>query len=243
MKTKLHKFTLASLSLLGLSGILLPTSLSLVACTSQPINEQDETVITSPETTKIPLTELQTQADQIDNLHDAYIFVNQVVSKYYTLAMLISDYQTFAKQTYDVDDIYAPEERNYQNGEDTTHMIIKMLPIIADDDQSVLFIYQTDAFQTVVTSDGLYHKITKHIQTYKIQVTPCLTILPETQTNTIGIQLSIMYVNNDITVTETTDDNPRQARYNHNQQNFNPPSLLLTMVAQQLKITFPLLNS
>ncbi len=97
MKKPLSKLGWSTLSIIGLGAITIPSSLSLIACTSSITGDQPDSKQTDKDTSAIisisqaTLTQLQNQANAINTIPEAISFLNQILAKYYSFEMLKND--------------------------------------------------------------------------------------------------------------------------------------------------------
>ncbi len=97
MKTSLKKWGLATLSVIGLSTIAIPTTIGLVSCTSaSSLSDFDSLQAWTTTQPTTPLTQsdivaLQNKANEITTVNDALDLINKTLTKHYSFEMFKKD--------------------------------------------------------------------------------------------------------------------------------------------------------
>ncbi len=120
MKSTWKRTRLIGLSLLGLGGIIAPSTLCLVGCSqpnpdeqSTPDNHDQLPNTPPPPVSTVPLTQLQAQANQITTINQALTFINQTLAQYYRFEMFQADLQHSLTYQYQIANLdYQYEEVN-----------------------------------------------------------------------------------------------------------------------------------
>ncbi len=162
MKNIKKRLGVTTLSIIGLSAIIVPSSLSLIACTGHQSDDshQAETEPTNPEINQPPikpevtqdnhiiqsaipadeLATLQTKANDIHTVNEALDFLNPIFTKYYTLEMLKEDLVNASNFSYEYrGSIQDPSDHTIKSGTATIKSGIDAKSIKLNHDNTINF--------------------------------------------------------------------------------------------------------
>ncbi len=256
MKTKWKRFGLLTLSSIILCSAIVPLSCGLIACTHASDTNQSSTP--SIANSRIPIDEIQNQANQIDSVPKAIAFANQTLSKYYSFEMFQKDFNHIVTKMLGPSALNEPKVTIDNNGTYASWNQDTLIEIKTNPDNSVTYTYQRDFISKNLICDfydkSYPYELGTIKQEYKFNVIPVL--VKETKTSDVFLRLSILfympsgnvvelfYLDENHYQFETINETSNEHEELEQDQIYHVDVLPWTLIQpEQLNIKFPLLKN